>query len=146
MCSSFLCIEAMRECDYNLYHLKCILAGACGQYYEEIFGTHFYHTLLCLNFEGDRFVIAWIFILIRVEKRVNQVMFKYFCIVSHKCSRNKMFRRVPHQNMCKVSFVYLVSHAVLKIIDLTISCPCHKYFYIVILSYLYLAHQRTKST
>ena len=60
MCSSFLCIEAMGECHYNLYDLKCIMAGAHGQYYEEIFGTHIYQTLLCLNFDGDRFQVAWI--------------------------------------------------------------------------------------
>jgi hypothetical protein len=39
VCSSFLCIEAMGKCDDNLCHLKCIIAGACGQYYEEIFGN-----------------------------------------------------------------------------------------------------------
>jgi hypothetical protein len=49
LCSSFLCIEAMGKCDYNLHHLKCIMAGACGQYYEEIFGTYFYQTLLCFK-------------------------------------------------------------------------------------------------
>ena len=60
MCSSFLYIEAMGKCDYYLYHLKRIMAGACAQYYEEIFGTHFYQTFLCLNCDGDRFVVAWI--------------------------------------------------------------------------------------
>jgi hypothetical protein len=39
---------------------RCIMAGACAQYYEEIFVTHFYQTFLCLNCDGDRFVVAWI--------------------------------------------------------------------------------------
>jgi hypothetical protein len=36
------------------------MAGTYGKYYEEIFGTHFYETLLSLNCDGGRFVIAWI--------------------------------------------------------------------------------------
>jgi hypothetical protein len=36
------------------------MAWACGQYYEEIFGMHFHQTLLCLDFDGDRFVVAQI--------------------------------------------------------------------------------------
>jgi hypothetical protein len=55
---SFLCIESTRKCHSNLYNLKCSMAGAHGKYYEEIFGTHFYQTLKCLNCDGDRFVVA----------------------------------------------------------------------------------------
>jgi hypothetical protein len=42
---SFLCNESTRKCHYKQYHLKCVMAGAYGKYYEEIFGTHFYQTL-----------------------------------------------------------------------------------------------------
>jgi hypothetical protein len=36
------------------------MAGAYGKYYEEIFGTHIYLTLWCLNCDGDQFVVAWV--------------------------------------------------------------------------------------
>jgi hypothetical protein len=57
---SFLCIKSTRKCHYKLYHLKCVMAGAYGIYYTEIFGTHFYRILSYLNFDGDRFVVAWV--------------------------------------------------------------------------------------
>jgi hypothetical protein len=34
------------------------MAGVYGKYYEEIFGTHFYQILWCLNCDGNRFVVA----------------------------------------------------------------------------------------
>jgi hypothetical protein len=36
------------------------MAGVCGQYYEEISGTPFHQTVLCLNCDADRFVVVWI--------------------------------------------------------------------------------------
>jgi hypothetical protein len=121
----------MGKRDYNLYHLKCIMAGAYGQIYEEIFRKHFYQTLLCLNCDGDRFEVAWI-ILICVKKRVNHVKLEILCIFSYQCSRNKICCRIPHRKMCKGSFVY--HNALFKIIDFTIPCPCHRYFFISIFS------------
>jgi hypothetical protein len=39
-------IESTRKCHHNLYDLKCAMAGAYSKYYEEIFGTHLYQTLV----------------------------------------------------------------------------------------------------
>jgi hypothetical protein len=57
---SFLCTESTRKCHYILYHLICVMAGAYGKYYEEIFRKHFYQTLYYLNCDGDRFIVAWV--------------------------------------------------------------------------------------
>ena len=37
-------IESTRKCRHKLYHLKCVMAGAYGKYYEELFGTSFNYT------------------------------------------------------------------------------------------------------
>jgi hypothetical protein len=68
------------KCHYKLHHLKCAMAGAYGKYYEEIFGTHFYQTLLCLNCEGYRSVEACV-----LYKRAKSVSFKYVFLLFAQC-------------------------------------------------------------
>jgi hypothetical protein len=38
-------MESTWKYHYNLFDLKCVMAGAYGKYHEEIFETQFYQTL-----------------------------------------------------------------------------------------------------
>jgi hypothetical protein len=44
-----------RNCHYNLYHFKCTVARACGQYYEEISGTYSYTILILIELWWEPF-------------------------------------------------------------------------------------------
>jgi hypothetical protein len=129
---SFMYIEAMGKCDYNLYYLKCIMAGTSSQYYEEIFTTKSLSDLLVFKSWWGPFFSIMDFMLFCVEKRVNHVTFQKLVYIFAPISKKEHI--LGFRTKICVKLVLYSTCRVKKIINLTISRPCDRHFHIIIMS------------